>query len=312
MANLSIVQNSKLSVYKRTEKKITSHLFKGVDSVLTYLWINLTAVVSLIFFKLLNRTEIIGRENIPDKTKVLLCSNHQTMIDSFLIGAFAFFPKVLIRPDLLPYHPAALENFFKGRILSWMSRKWRCIPVRRGNRGEKDMFALSQMIKTLKRGTMILFPEGTRSRTGRVGPGRVGVGKLIHDTKPVVVPVAIHGMDKVLPIGASFPHFFQKIRIIYGKPIDLEEYFQMPEGVQTSRLIVDSVISEITDLHDLLGTRAYLEKAKKISQPLLREKEISELSSLHGDTTEAPFKLPEQPLSTLNAPEEYVDKDQIH
>ena len=106
------------------------------------------------------------------------------MIDSFLIGAFAYFPRVLIQPELLPYHPAALENFFSGRIMSWMSRKWRCIAVKRG---ERDMYALSQMIKSLKGGTMIIFPEGTRSRTGRINPGRVGVGKLIHDTQNVLL-----------------------------------------------------------------------------------------------------------------------------
>jgi 1-acyl-sn-glycerol-3-phosphate acyltransferase len=249
----------------------------GVDAVLTYLWINTTAVIANFFFRVLNRTEIIGKENIPANRSLLLCSNHQSMIDSFLIGAIAFYPRVLIRPDLLPYHPAALENFFKGRLMSWMSKKWRCIAVRRG---EHDMFALSQMIKSLKNGTMILFPEGTRSRTGRVGSGRVGVGKLIYDSRPLVIPVAIQGMDKVLPIGCVVPRIFQKIRIIYGEPLDLDDYFTMEPGKSTSRMIVERVMEEVTELHDFLSMKAYLQSARKISLFSLREKEIREVSEL--------------------------------
>jgi len=103
--------------------RIKASLLAFADLVMTYIWINMTAVVSNIFFRVLNRTEIIGRENIPHNSRVLLCSNHQTMIDSFLIGTFAFFPRVLYKPQLLPYHPAALENFFKGRIMTWMSKR---------------------------------------------------------------------------------------------------------------------------------------------------------------------------------------------
>jgi 1-acyl-sn-glycerol-3-phosphate acyltransferase len=273
--------NSIPEILRHPRTIVSTKLYKQgaswVDAFLTYLWINATAVIANVFFRVLNRTEIIGKENIPADRSLLLCSNHQSMIDSFLIGAIAFFPRVLIRPDLLPYHPAALENFFKGRIIRWMSRKWRCIAVRRG---EHDMFALSQMIKSLKNGTMILFPEGTRSRTGRVGSGRVGVGKLIYDSRPLVIPVAIQGMDKVLPIGCSIPRIFQKIKIIYGEPLELSEYFDMEAGKTTSRMIVDRVMEEVTELHDFLSVKAYLHSARKISLFSLREKEIREISEL--------------------------------
>lgn len=269
---------------KKISQRIGKALMRGLDQVMTYIWINMTAVVSNIFFRVLNRTEIIGRENIPHDRSVLLCSNHQTMIDSFLIGAFAFFPKVLYKPQLLPYHPAALENFFKGRIMTWMSRKWRCIPVKRG---ERDMLALSTMIKSLKNGTMVLFPEGTRSRNGRIGVGRVGVGKLIYDTRATVIPVAIQGMNKVLPIGSKYPRFFKKIRVIYGEPVDLSEYLAMEPGKATSRVIVDTVVDEISELYAFLGTKEYLDKAQKISNPRIREREIAELSRLHGEKIDA-------------------------
>ncbi|MBN2385078.1 1-acyl-sn-glycerol-3-phosphate acyltransferase [bacterium] len=281
-----------------------------LDRIVGYFWVNVTAFVSLLFFQVLNRTEVIGRDNVPKDRNVLLCSNHQSMIDSFLVGFLAFFPAVLLRPNLMPYHPAALENFFKGKFMSWMSAKWRCIPVRRG---ERDMLALSQMIKALKNGTMILFPEGTRSRTGQVGAGRVGVGKLIYDTRAMVIPVAIYGMDRVLPIGCYVPRIFQKIRIIFGKPIDLEEYYSLEIGKTTSRLIVDKVIGEISDLHNHLKTRAYLEQARKISEPRLRQRELISLKSMSDQLDDVLATLPEQSLSDqTQLSDQYIRDEQIH
>jgi len=52
---------------------------------------------------------------------------------------------------------------------------------------------------------MTLFPEGTRSREGSVGPGQPGAGLLILATRPRVIPVAIEGMQEVLPIGRYVP-----------------------------------------------------------------------------------------------------------
>ena len=69
-------RNNRLQTYRRNEKKILKSIklytIALCDSLLTYIWINLTAVVSLLFFKVLNRTEVIGRENIPHNKDVLI------------------------------------------------------------------------------------------------------------------------------------------------------------------------------------------------------------------------------------------------
>ena len=61
------------------------------------------------------------------------------------------------------------------------------------------------MIRVLTDGVMVLFPEVSRTRDGAVGAERVGAGALILATQPRVIPVAIHGMRDVLPIGKSIP-----------------------------------------------------------------------------------------------------------
>lgn len=131
------------------------------------------------------------------------------MIDSFLVGLVAYYPKSWWRPYLIPWNPAAVENFYRNRILAWLADHWKCIPVRPGRR---DLHALHEMIEVLPHGVMTLFPEGTRSRDGSVGPGRPGAGLLILATRPRVIPVAIDGMREVLPLGRVWPRVWRRIQ----------------------------------------------------------------------------------------------------
>jgi len=121
----------------------------------------------LVFF-VLNRTTVIGRRNVGEERNTLLLSNHQSMLDSFLVGLAAFYPGSWLKPRLIPWNPAAAENFYKNPLLAWLADNWKCIWVREGRR---DLHALHRMIQVLPRGVMTLFPEGTRSRDGAVGPG---------------------------------------------------------------------------------------------------------------------------------------------
>jgi len=171
-------------------------LFHLLWPVTSYVVTNVTVTLFWLVFFVLNRTVVIGRRNVGEERNTLLLSNHQSMLDSFLVGLAAFYPKSWLRPHLLPWNPAAAENFYKNPILAWLADNWKCIWVREGRH---DLHALHRMIDVLPRGVMTLFPEGTRSREGSVGPGQPGAGLLILATRPRVIPVAIEGMQEVLP-----------------------------------------------------------------------------------------------------------------
>jgi len=219
---------------------------KRIDNIISYIWIAVTVTIAWILFKVLNRTKVYGRENVPLKENLLLLPNHLTMIDNFLVGPMAFYPRVLLRPSLLPWSPAAEENFFNNTVLAWMSHKWKAIPVKRGR---KDLETLNRMIELLPHSTMINFPEGTRSRTGKLCPGRPGVGKLIYDAKPTAIPVRVFGIEKVLPIGAYIPRIFKKITVIFGKPIDFTEFYSLPDEKETWLKISSKVMGSIAELN---------------------------------------------------------------
>jgi len=220
-------------------------ILKTVDKIISYIWTIGTATIAWIFFRILNKTKIYGKENIPLQKNLLLLSNHLTMIDNFLVGTMAFYPGVIFKPSLMPWNPAAEENFFSNPLLAWMSTKWKAIPVKRGR---KDLEALNRMTQLLPHGTMINFPEGTRSRTGKLGNGRPGVGKLIYDTKPTVIPVRIYGIEKVLPIGCYIPRIFKRITVIFGKPIDFSKFYSLPDEKETWFKIVGKVMDAIGEL----------------------------------------------------------------
>src|SRR3989442_4191605 len=95
------------------------------------------------------------------------------MLDSFVVGLAAFYPQSWLKPHLIPWNPAAAENFYKNPLLAWLADNWKCIWVREGRR---DLHALHRMIQVLPRGVMTVFPEGTRSRDGSGGPGRPVAG----------------------------------------------------------------------------------------------------------------------------------------
>ncbi|HYL20251.1 MAG TPA: lysophospholipid acyltransferase family protein [Gemmatimonadales bacterium] len=227
-------------------------LFRLLWPVTSYLVTNLTVTLLGVLFFVFNRTTVIGRRHVGRERNTLLLSNHQSMLDSFLVGMVAFYPHTWIRPYLLPWNPAAAENFYKNPILAWLADNWRCIWVREGRR---DLHALHRMVETLPRGTMTVFPEGTRSRDGSVGPGRPGAGLLILATRPQVIPVAIEGMQRVLPIGRYVPRMFQRIWVSYGEPLDYSAFLAQPRTRETAQALIDHVMTAIRAQHAELARR---------------------------------------------------------
>ncbi len=224
-------------------------LFRFLWPVTSYLVTNITVTLFWVWFFVLNRTTVVGNKEVGDEPNTLLLSNHQTMIDSFLVGLATYYPKSFLKPHLLPWNPAAVENFFKTPLLAWLAENWRCIPVREGRR---DMHALHRMTKVLPKGVMILFPEGRRSRDGSVGPGKAGAGLVALATRARVVPVAIKGMNQVLPIGSVVPRIFKRIRVSYGKPVDYSDLHEMPRSRETAQLLVDRVMDAIRQQQGLM------------------------------------------------------------
>lgn len=197
-----------------------------------------------VLFRILNRVEVHGRENIPLRGErgILILCNHISALDPLLIGvtAMPFFSAVRWRA-------AAKEELFERPFSHAIVHLIGAFPVKRGR---QDFESMDRMAEVLKTDVLVAFPEGTWSTTGELLPGRVGVGKVIHDARPrKIIPVAVRGTDEILPRGAWVPRMGRRAKIRYGPPMEMDRFYSLPPGVETSRQIVEAVMTEIGRLH---------------------------------------------------------------
>lgn len=162
------------------------------------------------YFKLFNRLKIVGKENVPKQGGILLCGNHINNLDPPLVGAAS--PRDV--------HFMAKAELFEIPVLKSLLPHIKAFPVKRG---AGDRQALRAGLRVLEEGNVLgLFPEGTRSKNGKIGKALSGAGFFALKSTAHVVPCAI--------IGSYKP--FRKITIIFGKPIDFSELRQKKVSAQ--------------------------------------------------------------------------------
>jgi 1-acyl-sn-glycerol-3-phosphate acyltransferase len=207
------------------------------------LWHAVGLSIWVLVLRVLNRVRVRNPENIPkrDEHAVLICSNHISALDPFVIAvtAMPFFSPVWWRAP-------AKEELFRWPVVRTMIRTWGGFPVRRGKRDFESIEAMTRLLPT---SVIVIFPEGKRSTDGFLLPGKPGVGKIIHDAKPrKVIPVFIEGSDRLLPKGKIFPRCFRTITIAYGSPVDFSRFVALEGSVELSQKIVDIVMRAIEQL----------------------------------------------------------------
>ena len=125
-----------------------------------------------------------GLEHVPREGGVIVASNHISFWDPPLLGAAL--PREM--------HFLAKEELFRGPVLGPLVRSLNSIPIRRGT---ADLTGLSRAIDVLKAGgALILFPEGSRMRDGRLHPARPGVGLIAVSADVPIVPCYISGSNR--------------------------------------------------------------------------------------------------------------------
>ena len=141
------------------------------------------------------------------------------------------------------------------------------VPVRRGDHRAAQE-ALDTALHVVESGTAFgIYPEGTRSRDGKLYRARVGVGWLALKSKAPIVPVGVIGTNEVLPVGAKFPRF-RRITVKFGDPIVASEVSFPGEAVaensRARRAVADAVVSEIGKLSGQEYTGVYNERPAEV------------------------------------------------
>lgn len=215
------------------------------------------AIVGVIF-RVFWRPTVSGREHIPPTGPLIIASNHLSFIDSVVIP--------LAVPRRVRF--LAKTEYFegrgpRGRLVALFFRLIDAVPVPRDNR-RGSVAALETALSVLREGHAFgIYPEGTRSRDGRLYRGRTGVGWLALESGAPVVPVALVGTDRVQPVGARVPRI-APVHVRFGPPVDPAPYIARvaSEGGagRVRREITDQVMDRIGVMTPQEPANAYNER----------------------------------------------------
>ena len=185
------------------------------------------------FLRIMFRPRYLGRDKIPVDGPLIIAANHLSHID----------PAFIMTATKRPVSYMSKKEHFEGAIRRLVFKQVGVIPVDREEGGKE---ALNGAIEILEEGGAIgIFPEGTRSRDGKMGKGKTGVARLAALTGAAVVPVAIRQTDGVWPVSKRAPRPWRKFYYKFGDPI----YFDYKEkNHENFRKFTDSVMSRIVEL----------------------------------------------------------------
>jgi 1-acyl-sn-glycerol-3-phosphate acyltransferase len=200
-------------------------------------WLGVLWLIIGFFFTVLNRLKISGGEHVPAGGGIVLVSNHISLFDTLLIP-WANITKVKLE---IVWAPAKAE-LFRIPLVSQFIRSGGAFPVRRG---AQDFPAMRRIIDLMRHEKVMLFPEGSRSRDGILGKGNRMVGKLLYHARPLVIPTAVVGTEKLLPKGKIVPRLFSHLEVRFGPPVTLDHYYAMEDTKETAQAITDAVMEAI-------------------------------------------------------------------
>ena len=219
-------------------------------------WVLLGPALRLVF-----RPQTEGAEHVPAEGPAILASNHLSYAD------WLFMPLTLPRRVTFV---AKAEYFTSPGIKGWFQKKFFSgagqVPIDRSGASAAEG-ALSAAKRILAQGELFgIYPEGTRSRDGRLYRGKTGVARLALETGVTVIPVAVVGTDVVAPPGKKFGSLTRPL-VRFGEPLDFSRY----EGLENDRFILrsitDEIMYEIMRLSDQEYVDVYSAKAKSADKP---------------------------------------------
>ncbi len=150
------------------------------------------------------KIEYVGLENIPAEGGFILAANHVNTLDPVFIA-------IGIKDRQIHY--MGKKELFENAFTNWLFTKANAFPIARG---KADSEALNYAIRDVKEGNILgIFPEGTRSRTGKIGRAKSGVAVIAKAAKADVLPVAFCSTDNFKK--------HTKLTVRIGKMIPFEE-----------------------------------------------------------------------------------------
>lgn len=188
---------------------------------------NLLIGIMRLWFAIMFKVEIKGKENVPAEGNAIICANHYSNYDPFAAAIFL---------DRLPRYIGKKE-LFENKILAFLLKEVKVFPIDR--KATMDMKAVKQALKILKEGEILgIFAEGKRVKEGEQVDAKGGVALFAMKGNANVIPCAISGKYK----------FRGKIRVEYGEPLTLDEFRGQKLTADVMTQITDIVMGKVEEM----------------------------------------------------------------
>jgi 1-acyl-sn-glycerol-3-phosphate acyltransferase len=207
---------------------------RGVGWTYTFVRILISLPTLLIY-----RVRAFGVENVPKSGPLVLAPNHFSQMDHFFVGLY-------LRRKV---RFMAKSQMFGPPVLTYIYKHGGVFPVRRGHRDEES---LNTAFTILGQGEMLLvYAEGGRSRSGELREVKPGIGRIALESGAPVVPVAIHGSEKV----RRWKRFrFPRVTVQFGEPLS----FPTEEAPSRERQleVATEIFAPVRAMYEELATRS--------------------------------------------------------
>jgi 1-acyl-sn-glycerol-3-phosphate acyltransferase len=178
------------------------------------------------------RWRVFGAENVPLQGGVILASNHASFLDPPLVGSG-------LKRGI---NYLARESLFSFPGMGALLRSWNAVPVDRDGGGAKGLKII--LDRLLNGAGIILFPEGTRTKDGRLQPARSGIGLTVIKSAAPVVPVRVFGTFEAYGRHIKIPRP-RRVVVKYGKPMNFEKLRAEAKACDKARL--KQIYQEVAD-----------------------------------------------------------------
>jgi 1-acyl-sn-glycerol-3-phosphate acyltransferase len=194
---------------------------------------------------------------------ILLVSNHRSFFDLYMLTLLLHRYTPLRQPVLCPVRADFFYQSWPGIAVNLLIGGGRMFPpfFREQSKQDFNKWALERVVHELKKGKVLVgfHPEGTRNKNPDPYtplPAQPGVGKLVMDTWPIIVPAFIQGLsnDIVSDVMGNF-RGTKRVVAVFGKPVDLTPFKSMGNRLASHKRIADALLKIIYDLGE--EERAY-------------------------------------------------------
>jgi 1-acyl-sn-glycerol-3-phosphate acyltransferase len=215
----------------------------GLESAIScFLWRTITRM----YLAIAHRLDIHGRDNLPPRAPFVLVANHASHLDAIVLGAIL--PARFVG-TVFPI--AAGDTFFTKRASSiFATACMNALPIWRKNCGAHSLEDLRERLAGGEC-VYILFPEGTRTRTGAMDKFKPGLGRLVAGTDVPIVPCYLRGPFEALPPSGKIPRW-KKISVVIGEPLSFAQRTNDRTGWES---IAETAQTAVRSLADKISAR---------------------------------------------------------